>query len=139
MKALRFRLVVAPIAAALLAVSPALAVPPGADGVTCAAGVTTHMGTNEQRVVDLEPTYVQVLAYSAEPKGREDFMQLMHLGTVPIRLYVYRVTEDLLHMQIFEQTDEGKEVLADTPLIGEMGELTWRTLGGSAMVTAYCY
>jgi hypothetical protein len=126
------------LAGTVLYAAPAAGVSASATGLTCAAGVTTHIGTKEQRVVDLEPAWLPVLAYAAKPREGE-FMALMRFNDVPIRLYVYRVTETLMHMQIFEPAEGGKSVLADTPVAGDMGELTWRSLGGSAMVTAYCY
>ena len=116
---------------------PSLAIEPSADMVTCAASVTTGIG-RAQELRDLKPSSLPVLAYADLP-GEREFKHLARIAGEPIRLYVYRVNENLLHMQIFAPAGEGKAVLADTPLAGEMGELTWAPLGGKEMVTAFCY
>lgn len=117
--------------------TPALAIDSGATSVTCAGAVTTGIGA-KQELRDLQPSDLPVLAY-AELPGKRQFKQLARIGDDVIRLYVYRVSETVMHMQIFEPTGDGKAVLADTPLAGEMAELTWAPLGGGEMVTVYCY
>jgi len=129
----------APVAGLVLALlgTPVLAIESSGDSVTCTGAVTTDIG-GQQALRDLAPSDLPVLAYSAVPLDRQ-FKQLARIDGAPIRLYVYRVDSNLLHMQIFEPTGEGKAVLADTPLRGGIGELTWAPLGGHEMVTAYCY
>ena len=118
--------------------SPALAVDAGSASVMCSAAVTTGLGAADQKLRDLDASDLPVLAYSAVP-GERQFKQLAKINDVPIRLYVYRVNDKLLHMQIFEMGAAGKGILADTPLSGDVAELTWRPLGGNEMVTAFCY
>jgi hypothetical protein len=125
-----------PLALALLA-TPAFAVEPSATSVTCAAAVTTGIG-GKQELRDLQPSDLPVLAY-AELPGDRQFKALTKIGDETVRLYVYRVNDKLLHMQIFEPTSDGKAVLADTPLVGDAPELTWAPLGGREQVTVYCY
>lgn len=122
---------------ALLA-SPALAVDASATSVTCAAAVTTGIGGAAQQLRDLEPSDLPVLAYRELP-GERQFKALTTIGDASIRLYVYRVNEKLLHMQIFTPIENGKQVLADTPLAGDTSELTWAPLGGQEQVTVYCF
>lgn len=126
----------AALALSLLA-TPVLAVEPSATSVTCAAAVTTGIG-GAQELRDLEPSDLPVLAYAALPQDKQ-FKPLTTIGDEAIGLYVYRVNDKLLHMQIFEPTPEGKAVLADTPLDGIAPELTWAPLGGKEQVTVYCY
>jgi hypothetical protein len=121
----------------LLAATPALAIDSAATSITCAAAVTTGIGGN-QALKDLEPSELPVLAYADVPKDQQ-FKQLTKIDAAPIRLYVYRVNATLLHMQIFQPTDTGKAVLADTPLSGDVSELTWAPLGGREQVTVDCY
>lgn len=116
---------------------PALAVESSAKSVTCAAAVTTGIG-GKQELRDLEPSDLPVLAYAELPRDKQ-FKPLTRIGDEAIRLYVYRVNEKLLHMQIFEPVGDGKVVLADTPLAGDTSELTWAPLGGREQVTVYCY
>jgi hypothetical protein len=130
--------VVLAIAGVWLLASPVAAIEAGATTVSCAAALTTGIGSSDQQLRDLEPSYLPVLAYAALP-GEGDFKQLTKIDGVPVRLYVYRVNETLMHLQIFEQHGNEKGVLADTPLAGDMTELTWRSLGSSEMVTVYCY
>lgn len=120
-------------AALLMSAGPALAVDPAVTQVTCAAAVT-----DGQAVRDLKPSYLPVLAYKQEP-GEGEFKQLAMMGDVPVRLYVYRVNEQSLRMRIFEDGPEGRELLADTDMVGEMTQLSYRSIGGDRMVTAYCY
>jgi hypothetical protein len=120
-------------AALLLAADPALAVNPAVDEVTCAGAVTEG-----QAVRDLKPSFLPVLPYKAEPGDRE-FKQLAIFGDVPVRLYVYRVDENMLRVRIFEDGAAGKQLLADTELAGETTQLSYRSIGGDKMVTAYCY
>ena len=120
-----------------LAATPAVAVEPSATSVTCAAAVTSGIGGAEE-LRDLKPSDLPVLAY-AELPGDRQFKQLTRIGGEAIRLYVYRVNDKLLHMQIFEPVGDGKAVLADTPLAGDAPELTWAPLGGREQVTVYCY
>jgi hypothetical protein len=124
------------VAATLLA-SPALAIEASATSVTCAAAVTTGIG-GQQELRDLEPSDLPVVAYADLPGDRQ-FKALTRIGGEPIRLYVYRVNDKLLHMQIFAATGDGKQVLADTPVAGDAPELTWAPLGGHEQVTAYCF
>ena len=131
------RLLAAALVLAALS-SPVLAVDAGSTSVTCSAAVTTSLGAADQKLRDLDSSDLPVLAYSAVPGDRQ-FKQLAKIDDVPIRLYVYRVNDKLLHMQIFEMGASGKGILADTPLSGDVAELTWRQLGGSEMVTAFCY
>jgi hypothetical protein len=121
----------------MLAATPALALQPSAERVTCAAAVTTGIG-GVQEVRDLSPSELPVLPYGAQP-GERQFKQLARIGEAPIRLFVYRVNETLLHMQVYEAVGDGKAVLADTPLVGEVSELSWGPLGGRELVTVYCY
>jgi hypothetical protein len=120
-----------------LLVAPALAVEPSATSVTCAAAVTTGIG-GQQELHDLEPSDLPVLAYAELPKDKQ-FKPLTKIGDEAIGLYVYRVNDKLLHMQIFEPVGDGKAVLSDTPLVGDTSELTWAPLGGKEQVTVYCY
>lgn len=126
------------IAGFSLLASPVAAIDAGATGVSCAAALTTGIGGSDQQLRDLEPSSLPVLAYADLP-GEGDFRQLTKVDGVPVRLYVYRVNETLMHVQIFEQRGNAKGVLADTPLAGDITELTWRSLGSSEMVTVYCY
>jgi len=121
----------------VLLASPALAIEASATSVSCAAAVTTGIG-GQQELRDLEPSELPVLAY-AELPGDRQFKALTKIGNEAIRLYVYRVNDMLLHMQIFEPVGDGKAVLADTPLAGDTSELTWAPLGGREQVTVYCY
>ncbi len=120
-------------AAFLLAAGPALAVSPGVTEVTCAAAVTEG-----QAVRDLKPSFLPVLPYKQEP-GETEYKQLAMFGDVPVRLYVYRVNEQMIRVRIFEDGPTGRELLADTDLNGEMTQLSYRPIGGDRMVTAYCY
>jgi hypothetical protein len=120
-------------AALLLAAGPAFAVNPAVTEVTCAAAVTEG-----QAVRDLKPSFLPVLPYKQEP-GDKEFKQLAMFGDVPVRLYVYRVNEQMLRVRIFEDGPAGRELLADTDLDGEMTQLSYRPIGGDRMVTAYCY
>ena len=124
------------LAMGLLA-SPAMAVESSATSVTCAASVTTGIGA-KQELRDLDPSDLPVLAYAELPKDKQ-FKALTKIGDEAIRLYVYRVNDKLMHMQIFEATADGKAVLGDTPLAGDTSELTWAPLGGREQVTVYCY
>ena len=126
----------AAVAFGLLA-TPALAIEASATSVTCAAAVTTGIG-GALELRDLEPSDLPVLAYAEMPEDKQ-FKALTKIGDEEIRLYVYRVNDRLMHMQIFEPTDSGKAVLADTPLAGDTSELTWAPLGGKEQVTVYCY
>lgn len=121
----------------LLVSTSAFAIEASATSVTCAAAVTTGIG-GAQELRDIEASDLPVLAY-AELPGEKQFKPLTRIGEEPIRLYVYRVTETLLHMQIFAGTGTGKQVLADTPIAGDAPELTWAPLGGNEQVTAYCF
>lgn len=121
----------------MLAASPAWAISPSWTSVTCAGAVTTGQGTH-QTVRDLKPSELPVLAYSMKPAERE-FKQLAVFGDVPVRLYVYRVNENLLRLRIYEDGATGEDLLADTDLSGEVTQLSYRVLGGDEMVTAYCY
>ena len=121
------------MAGLMLAAGPAFAVDPAATEVTCAGAVTRG-----QEVRDLDPSYLPVLPYDAEPKERE-FKQLAKLGDVPVRLYVYRVNEAMIRLRIYEQGADSVELLADTDLTGEMTQLSYRSVGGDTMVTAWCY
>lgn len=127
---------IAALGLAMLA-TPALAIDSGAATVTCTGAVTTGIG-GKQELRDLTPSDLPVLAYAELPRDRQ-FKQLAKIGDEAIRLYVYRVNEQVLHMQIFALDGDGKDVLADTPMAGEVAELTWAPLGGDEMVTAYCY
>lgn len=127
---------IAGLALGLLA-SPALAIEASTTSVTCAAAVTTGIG-GAQELRDLDPSDLPVLAYAALPKDAQ-FKALTKIGDEAIRLYVYRVNDKLLHMQIFEPVGDGKAVLGDTPLVGDTSELTWAPLGGKEQVTVYCY
>lgn len=127
---------IAGLALGLLA-SPTFAIEGSSTSVTCAAAVTTGIGGN-QALRDLEPSDLPVLAYAELPKERQ-FKSLTKIGDEAIRLYIYRVNDKLLHMQIFEMMPDGKAVLADTPLAGDTSELTWAPLGGREQVTVYCY
>jgi hypothetical protein len=127
---------IAGLALGLLA-SPAFAIEPSATSVTCAAAVTTGIG-GVQELRDLEPSDLPVLAYAELPKDKQ-FKALTKIGDEAIGLYVYRVNDKLLHMQIFEPTADGKAVLADTPLDGAAPEMTWAPLGGHEQVTVYCF
>ena len=127
---------IAGLALGLLA-SPAFAIEASATSVTCAAAVTTGIGGN-QALRDLEPSDLPVLAYAALPEGRQ-YKVLTTIGEASIQLYVYRVNDKLMHMQIYAPTGDGKQVLADTPLAGDTSELTWATLHGTEQVTVYCY
>ena len=120
-----------------LMATPVFAIESSATSVTCAAAVTTGIG-GAQALRDLDPSDLPVLAYAELPKDKQ-FKSLTKIGDEAIRLYVYRVNEKLMHMQIFEPTAEGKAVLADTPLDGAAPELTWAPLGGKEQVTVYCY
>ena len=120
-----------------LLASPVLAIEPSATSVTCAAAVTTGIG-GVQELRDLEPSDLPVLAYADLPKDKQ-FKPLTKIGDEAIGLYIYRVNEKLLHMQIFEPTADGKAVLADTPLDGAAPEMTWAPLGGHEQVTVYCF
>lgn len=126
------------IAAACAMAWPVAAIEAGATSVRCAAALTTGIGSSDQQLRDLEPSYLPILAYATLP-GEGDFKQLTKIDGVPVRLYVYRVNDTVMHVQIFEQHDTEKGVLADTPLSGDMTELTWRSVGSSEMVTVYCY
>lgn len=117
----------------LLVAGPAFAVTPAATQVTCAAAVTEG-----QAVRDLKPSFLPVLPYNQEP-GEGEWKQLAVFGEVPVRLYVYRVNEEMIRVRIFEDGPEGRELLADTDLDGEMTQLSYRPIGGDRMVTAYCY
>src|SRR5690606_24966378 len=112
---------------------PALAVDPAATEVTCAAAVTEG-----QAVRDLKPSFLPVLPYNQEP-GEREWKQLALIEEIPVRLYVYRVNEQMLRMRIFEDGSAGRELLADTDLAGEMTQLSYRSIGGDRMVTAWCY
>jgi hypothetical protein len=120
-------------AALLLATSPALAVDPAAAEVTCAAAVTKG-----EAVRDLQPSILPVLGYKDEP-GEQQFKQLAMFGDIPVRLYVYRVNEQMIRVRIYEDGPAGRQLLADTELAGEMTQLSYRPIGGDQMVTAYCY
>jgi len=120
-----------------LLASPAFAIEPSATSVTCAAAVTTGIG-GAQELRDLDPSDLPVLAYADLPKDKQ-FKPLTKIGDEAIALYVYRVNDKLLHMQIFEPTADGKAVLADTPLDGAAPEMTWAPLGGHEQVTVYCF
>lgn len=117
--------------------TPALALGPDASTVTCAGAVTRGQGTT-QTVRDLAPTDLPVLAYNAQPAERE-FKQLALIGDVPVRLYAYRVNDDLLRLRIYEDGPDGPALLADSELAGDMTQLSYRPLGGDTLVTAYCY
>ena len=119
-----------------LIATPALAIEASATSVTCAAAVTTGIG-GAQALRDLEPSDLPVVAYAVLPGDRQ-FKALTKIGGESIRLYVYRVNDKLLHMQIFAPEADGKQVLADTPIAGDAPELTWAPLGGHEQVTAYC-
>lgn len=121
------------VAGLMLASGPALAVNPAATEVSCAGAVTRG-----EEVRDLDPSYLPVLPYKAEPKERE-FKQLAMFGDVPVRLYVYRVNEATIRLRIYEDGAGGKQLLADTDLVGDMTQLSYRSLGGDTMVTAWCY
>ena len=120
-------------AALILAAGPAFAVNPAVTEVTCAAAVTEG-----QEVRDLKPSFLPVLPYKQEP-GEGEWKQLAMFGDVPVRLYVYRVNEQMIRLRIFEDGPAGRELLADTGLDGEMTQLSYRPLGGDRMVTAYSY
>lgn len=120
-------------AALLLAAGPALAVNPAVTEVTCAAAVTEG-----QAVRDLKPSFLPVLPYNQQP-GEGEWKQLALIGDVPVRLYVYRVNENMVRVRIFEDGPACWELLADTDLNGEMTQLSYRPIGGDRMVTAYCY
>ena len=124
-----------PVAAALVLVSAgsALAVDPAVTEVTCAAAVTRG-----QAVRDLDPSWLPVLDYNKEPRERE-FKHLAMFGDTPVGLYVYRVNDTMIRLRIFEDGAAGKQLLADTELAGDMTQLSYRSVGGDTMVTAYCY
>lgn len=117
----------------MLAAGPALAVDPAATEITCAGAVTKG-----QEVRDLDPSYLPVLPYNTDPKERE-FKQLAMFGDVPVRLYIYRVNETMIRLRIYEAGGTANELLADTGLTGEMTQLSYRSVGGDVMVTAWCY
>lgn len=121
----------------LLISTPAFAIEASATSVTCAAAVTTGIG-GAQELRDLGTSDLQVVAY-AELPGDGQFKALTKIDGEAIRLYVYRVNDKLLHMQIFAATGDGKQVLADTPVAGDAPELTWAPLDGREQVTAYCF
>lgn len=126
------------LAAALLVLAsaaPAAAALP--TSIECAASVTSDLGP-KQTLRDLEPAFLPILAYRAVPQVKE-YKPLAKFGEVPVGLYVYRVNDELVHMQVFELTAAGKGVLADTAMQGPITELTVRAPGGTNMVTAYCY
>ena len=116
-----------------LTAGSAFAVNPAVTEVTCAAAVTVG-----QDVRDLKPSFLPVLPYKQEPGDRE-WKQLAMFDDVPVRLYVYRVNENMIRLRIFEDGPSGRELLADTDLNGEMTQLSYRPIGGDRMVTAYCY
>jgi hypothetical protein len=120
-------------AALILAAGPAFAVDPAVTEVTCAAAVTEG-----QAVRDLKPSFLPVLPYNQQP-GDGEWKQLALFGEVPVRLYVYRVNENMVRVRIFEDGPAGRDLLADTDLNGEMTQLSYRPIGGDRMVTAYCY
>jgi hypothetical protein len=120
-----------------LLAGPALAIEASATSVTCAAAVTTGIG-GDQKLRDLKPSDLPVLAYAELPEDRQS-KSLTKIGEASIRLYVYRVNENLMHMQVYQPLGGGKAVLADTPLFGDTSELTWAPLGGREQVTVYCY
>lgn len=109
------------------------AINPAVTEVTCAAAVTIG-----QNVRDLDPSFLPVLAYKAVP-GERQFKHLAMFGDTPVRLYVYRVNETMIRLRIFEEGKDGQQLLADTDLAGEMTQLSYRSVGGDQMVTAYCY
>lgn len=120
-----------------LLATPALALDPAAQTVTCAASVTTGIG-GQQALRDLDPSDLPVLAYADRPTDGQS-KALMKVEGQEIRLYIYRVNATLLHLQVFEDTATGKAVLGDTALSGDTTELTWAPLGGHEQVTVYCY
>ena len=126
----------AALALALLA-GPAFAIDPGASRVTCAAAVTRGEGMT-QTVRDLDPSDLPVLAYNAKPAERE-FKQLALIEDVPVRLFAYRVNEQVLRLRIYEDGPDGQALLADSELAGDMTQLSYRPIGGDTLVTAYCY
>lgn len=117
----------------LASAAPAFAVDPAATEVMCAGAVTRG-----QEVRDLDPSYLPVLPYNAEPKERE-FKQLAMFDEVPVRLFVYRVNEQTVRLRIYEDGEGGMDLLADTDLTGDMTQLSYRSIGGDIMVTAWCY
>jgi hypothetical protein len=125
------------VLAVTLLAGPALAIDPAASRVTCAAAVTRGEGTM-QTVRDLDPSELPVLAYNARP-GEREFKQLALIGEVPVRLFAYRVNEQVLRLRIYEDGPDGPALLADSELAGDMTQLSYRPLGGDTLVTAYCY
>ncbi len=125
------------LAAMAFLAEPALALDASASTVTCAGAVTTGLGTR-LAVRDLSPTDLPVLAFHSVPKDRE-YKQLARFGAVQVRMFVYRVSGKELHLQLFEPTTSGNQVLADVALAGELPELSYRAPGGDQIVTVYCY
>lgn len=122
--------------AALATLATPVAAAPAAS-ITCTASVTNDLGPR-QTIKDLKPSRLPVIAYGATPKERE-FKHLATIGGTAIGLFVYRVNEELAHMQLFERGAPGHAILADTALTAEITELSFRSVGGSDLVTAYCY
>ena len=122
--------------AALAALATPVAAAPAAS-ITCAASVTNDLGPR-QTIKDLKPSILPVIAYGATP-GEREFKHLATIGGTAIGLFVYRVNEDLAHMPLFERGAPGHAMLADTAIRGDITELSFRSLGGADLVTAYCY
>lgn len=127
----------AAIALVLLATLLPAAAAAAQSTITCTASVTADLSTTPT-LRDLKPSILPVLGFRALPAAGE-FKHVARLGGTAVGLYVYRVDEDTAHMRLFEYADEPGELLADTPLGGEMTEMTYRIPGGEEMITAYCY
>jgi hypothetical protein len=108
-----------------------------ATSISCAAAVTHDLGPR-QTIKDLSPSSLPILRYNAVP-GEREFKHLATIDGRAIGLFVYRVNENIVHMQVYERDAEGETMLADTALQGDITELSYRPLGGSDLVTAYCY
>lgn len=116
-------------------VVPVAAAP--ASTITCAAAVTSDLGPR-QTIKDLKPSVLPILAFGAEP-GEREYKHIANIDEAAIGLFVYRVNDEIVHMQLFERGAPGEAILADTALTGDVTELSFRSLGGSDLVTAYCY
>jgi hypothetical protein len=108
-----------------------------ASSITCAASVTHDLGPR-QTVKDLKPSILPIVPFGTKPQDRE-FKHVATIDGAAIGLFVYRVSDGLAHMQLFEREASGNAVLADTALKNDITELSYRSLGGSDLVTAYCY
>ena len=126
----------AAIALVLLATLLPAAAAAAQSTITCTASVTADLSTTPT-LRDLKPSILPC-SVSRRCRYRRVQARCRARGTA-VGLYVYRVDEDTAHMRLFEYADEPGELLADTPLGGEMTEMTYRIPGGEEMITAYCY